>query len=484
MPQLPDAIRPYAIILQKIHFWILAALVPLILLPLLFMAQSSMSARVKAKRTKIEGSIKELEKIVTDPSKKPHPNEKWSAEIEKRSGQINDETLKVWTKLWEDQKPLRQWPTSLGPDFVAAASALKPNASLRRALLERYQNGIRPVVRQLPGRMGADELMTEAAAAKGAAAPDRGAGGIPAEKMPSLLQWSPDDQQQLYASFDWQEPPSTTQVVLAQEELWMYGVLCDVIAKVNKTGTNPSNIPIPLVQQLKVGFPAAEDDPGGRSGKRILRIQTAGASGLEPGMPPPDMMMGPEAGGAGNLRPPHPRFSGAGAGPRGLPGGMPPGMMPGEPGAEAAALSPDDALKGWVYVDLDGKPLTAADLAAAPQMKLVKLMPYVLRITIDQRSLDALLVELATAPVPIDTRQVRINPDGATAAATGGGPGGGPANIPPRPPVGAAPVGGDRPRLHDVQAELRGTLAIAMRPDPSLLQGGEAGDGAARKEAR
>ena len=137
--------------------------------------------------------------------------------------------------------------------------------------------------------------------------------------------------------------------------------------------------------------------------------------------------------------------------------------------AGAAEASPDDALKSWVYVDLKGKPLTAADLAAAPYSKMLRLMPFLLVITIDQRAIDSLMVELASAPVPIDTRQVRINTD-AQRPGLGDGIG-----MAPQP--GAA--GGDAQRLHDVRVELRGTLAIVMPPDPAVIGLAKAEDEAA-----
>jgi hypothetical protein len=37
MPQLPEQIRPIVATIAKYHFWILAALVPLLLVPLLFL---------------------------------------------------------------------------------------------------------------------------------------------------------------------------------------------------------------------------------------------------------------------------------------------------------------------------------------------------------------------------------------------------------------------------------------------------------------
>ncbi|MFM7035351.1 MAG: hypothetical protein ACKOYJ_09285 [Planctomycetia bacterium] len=469
MVQIPDSLRPYANTLAKIHFWILAAAVPLILLPLLFATRSGMSGRITEKRKTIENKIQGISAIKSAKNN-PHPNEKWRKKIQENVQGINDETLTVWTSLWNDQRKIRQWPSSLGPDFVKRASDLKPDGSLPRALLERYQNGIRQVVRQIPARMGVADLMTEAAAAApgGAGRPvGPGTGGAKDDQPKPLVTWSAEDQRRLYASFDWEETPSTTQVVMAQEELWMYGVLCDAIKKINSAGSNPSNIPIPLISEVMVGYPAAEDDPGASNGTRILKIQPSAAAG---GMPQFDMM-GPDPNGSqgGLLRPPHPRFTGAESRAPGMPVGMGPGMQPGmppgEPGMDGPQAAPDESLKAWVYVDLKGKPLTASELSQAPHSKMVRLMPFVLRLTIDQRSLDALMLELASAPIPIDTRQVRVNPNDSSGRNIG------PAA--PGFPPDAKGSDGDRLRRHDVQVELRGTLAIAMPPDRTLLGAGD-----------
>ena len=81
---------------------------------------------------------------------------------------------------------------------------------------------------------------------------------------------------------------------------------------------------------------------------------------------------------------------------------------------------------------------------------MVHLMPFVLRLTIDQRRLDALLADLAQAPLPIDVREVRINAQGQR-----GGAG-----------IADGPQGTDdkRSRSHDVHVELRGTVGLATPP--------------------
>lgn len=481
MVQIPDAIRPYTTALRKLHFWILAALAPLVLLPLLLMAQATISSKIKTQRSKIEGALSSVEAIFNN---RPHPNEKWATKISGRARQINDETLRVWDQLWQAQQPLRQWPESLGKSFVKAASSLKANQSLSQPALEVYQNGIKRVVRELPERMGADDLMSDAAAAEGMRAPLQNPRDRDQQEEPSPVQWTAEDQQELFLSFDWEEPPSTTQVVMAQEELWMYGVLCDVIRNVNRfpVGAGPEavitsvNIPIPVVQELKVGYPAAEDDPGGRASQRILRFQPASEGGLAEGVPLPGESMGGADGGAA-IRPAHPRFGGRGRGEQAGAMGMSPGGSGDEFGGSAADVSPEDALRNWVYVDLDGNPLTAADLAATPTSQIFRLMPFVLRATIDQRAIDRLLVDLASAPVPIDTRQVRINSDQSLGGEMGGR--GRPSSRRPARfggPSAAENVGEDRARLHDVSIEVRGTLAIVMPPNPAILKVGDDDD--------
>jgi hypothetical protein len=262
--------------------------------------------------------------------------------------------------------------------------------------------------------------------------------------------WNPADQARVFASFNWEKPPSTTQVLLAQEELWVYGVLADAIARVNAPSAGSYTAAIPIVEQLAVGYPAAEDNPGGvGSGRIIVPVATGQAIGPGDFAPPDPGQMQAGAGAAVN-RPPHPRFGGVG------PGGAMPGPG-GEPPADFAA-APEDLLRNWIYVDFTGKPLMAAELATSLDAKIVHLVPFVIRAVIDERKIDALLVDLASAPTPIDVRQVRIDPNGAGPGISGPPPG--------LPGVPAAQAG----RLPtEVNVELRGTVALATFPDRRLI---------------
>lgn len=436
MIQLPENIRPAVALLAKHHFWLLAILVPLLLLPLLFAARGGLQSQIVSSQGQIRGKLDSVQSVRRV---EPHPNAGWSTEIDADAVRIRRDTLAEWQKFWDSQGFLRVWPKELGEDFLTAVTALNPNGRLDRNLLRRYQSTIPEVVRQLPARMGADGAMGD----DRQAAPGRGPADGDRERRPrALLTWNPEDQRRLLRSFDWPTLPTnpqaaTTQVVLAQEELWVYGLFCDVIARANKDAGGAYNAAIVNVAELAVGYPAAQEKPGGVGGTRILMPKSAPAANADQ---PPNM-----ASQGGPLsKPSHPRFGGAVAGPDSNPG------MDGSP-----AAAPDASLREWIYVDFSGRPLSAADLATSPAARMVHLMPFVLRLTIDQRRLDAFLADLAKAPIPIDVREVRINGGGGTSRTGGMG--------------GAAGNDQRADRTNDVQVELRGTVGLATVPSAAAV---------------
>ena len=541
MAMIPDSVRPYWDFLAKYHFWLLAPLVPALVLPTLFMTNGKLAAEIASKGKEIDGKISSLKQVdgIT-----PHPNDTWTSDLDKRTARVKRETLSEWQRFWDSQADLQTWPAELGPDFLQRISSLRPGKELQRQLLERYKSSVREMAKKLPARMGADAAMVDPdeqladgggegqpsgppggmAMTNRMMQPGGGLAGMAARRSTALVEWNPADQQRLYESFHWEKPPKTKQVLLAQEELRVYGLLCDQIAAMNQGAGGTYDAAIPHVEQLAIGYPACEDEPAFSTVGRMHEpgAEGAGAKGMGMGM---GMGMGsrgmmPSSGGdgdagaagaGGQVKPPHPRFVPK-EGQQGMTRGM--SMMPpigggdAEGGSSAAAQGPgttDEAFLTWIYVDADGKPLKGEEVATSPSALMSHLMPFTIRVTIDQRKLDAFLIRLATSAVPIDIHQVRLNPPAGAAGmpGMGGGMGGPPGGGGGRPPAGGmsgppnrgmmsrpsmGDGGEDGPmagmagagsmvRPHDIVLEIRGTIALATLPNPEAL--GLAAEGAA-----
>jgi hypothetical protein len=498
VPLLPDSLRQQLAPAIKYHFWILAVLMPLLLVPALLIAAGQLRATIDREKATIDSHVSALNAVRAEPD---HPNDAWVETFDGRTAAVRTELLQEWQGLWDGQASLRTWPAALGPDFLAAvgdvASGKRPDLQFRD--LQRYQNTVPDLVRQLPERMGCTEMMGASDGAEGPEGgrrdssflPGGGLGGeedtAEASQQLAPLEWKAEDQKRLFMTFAWNKAPTTTQVLLAQEELWVYGLFCDTINRMNKGAKGAYEASITQVEELAVGYPAAEEKPGGRGSGRILGLRDPAAGpAADTGLPADPTMESSRAGGMGaEERPPHPRFTNSGAAGEGFggrdgfggPGPAAPGMEAGnaagsggEPGTEAPPISPDDMLKQWIYVDFTGKPLTAPELATAPDAQMVHLMPFALRVTVDQRQVDRLLAELAASPIPIDVRQVRVNPPNQVGGEGVLGRGVGGLTQPMGGSEGGLAAPGDRRRRpFDVTLELRGTVGLATPPNPAAL---------------
>jgi hypothetical protein len=492
MVNIPDSLKPTVAALAKYHFWILAALVPLLLLPAIFSANGILRTAIGSQRSAIDGHLSALRGVKGEPD---HPNDRWIEAIDSQTRDLEAGILEEWTEFWKSQQPLRTWPQELGDDFLSEIDAVQSGrkTTIRDVLLQRYQNTVREIVRQLPARMGCQDLMGDPLGAGDGLPGGRdgpGAGRVGTEddvdspeasRSLDPLIWRAEDQQKLFKSFVWQRPPSLTKVRLAQEELWVYGLLCDAIRNLNQGAKGAFDASITGVEELAVGYPAAEEAPGGFGGGRIVWLEDAQAAsqpddGMMDGMPPMDGgMEGTSQPWKVRPRPENPRFSESGGGPdQGMAGRRrPPASRPtgGSEGEEdgAAAITPEQALRNWIYVDFEGRPLAGPALETAADATMTHLVPFTLRVVIDQRKIDRLLKQFADSAVPIDVRQVRINP---RSQFTGGG------SLLAADAGRTGDSGGDRRRRpYDVTLELRGTVALATPPNPRALSAGREPEG-------
>ena len=460
MVEIPDDIKGYLKQVQKYHFWLLAILMPLILVPLAFTADAKLLKEIDARSSAVKSKVESINSVARKTAEGlesfGHPQSGWAEQVSRSNDNLRKKTLEQWASIWDQQKPIRKWPADLGSDFVRAIVRLKPGQNLSTRFRDRYLDRIRRIVQELPSRIDAKESME----ANGGF--ERGEFGMPPdmditdEDADHRVVWDSTDQNELFQTFYWTSTPSTKQIILAQEELWAYEILCDVVAKANKESTGSHNATIPYVSQLAVGYRAAEEDPGGRKGGRLKKKATGGFDdydymGMEMEMGMDGEMMG---------KPANPRFVGIGG------YGMEEEMYDEFTGMpiESASEDNDEALLNWIYVDSEGMPLESTLVAESPDTKFVHYIPFCLKGRVDQRKLDLLLRSFATMSVPIDVRQVRVNP-GSTDSMYGDMYGedmmmGG---------MEPDSMSTDGVRRYDFNVELRGSIAIAQKPSRTDL---------------
>jgi hypothetical protein len=343
-------------------------------------------------------------------------------------------------------------------------------------------------------------------------------------QTPKRVNWTGLGELQL--PYQWQETPTTLKVLYAQEEIWVLQAICQAIAMANEGSTGPHDATVTTIEQMLVGYLAAEERPNGAGEPgRITRVTqavaaTGGYGSTASTAPTPDAAAGGEATlgvAAGALqRPPRPDMVSAGSSRGGYGGSGGYGSTGSDTAAAAAAPStdPKDYLNDWRYVTDKSKPLDHTEVAtpgAPGTFYEYRLMPWRVRMTVDGRQWDKLLVMFRNTELPLEIKQVRVNPSedaggsmssrygssseggsrggyGGTGGSRGGhsggyggtgrgggygttGRGGGP-----------SPFGGATPTIdHTMILELRG-VAYLMNP-PDLSKIGVAGASAAGGDA-
>ncbi len=370
-----DKVKQILTVLMKHHFWILCALAALVGLIVWNSSVGKLDAEFKRDSATIDSTLSSLKKIES-----PHPNDTWTEGFGKLTDAQRQQVAAAWEELYKQQKKeVYVWPQSLGKDFQDAVAALdkNPEEKLSDRLRERYQNRVRQEAARLAEIVDApspSESVTRSSSEGGEQETRHRV------KWPQLVD--------IQSSFDCEQAPSTQMILYMQEELWVYEALCKVIQSVNEGSKGAHDASITEIDEMAIAYPAS--DALSTAAKRIMRRRSAAAetppSGGEAGQQKPDVKV------------------------RGREEGRPEG----EDGAD-----PDAIWKSWRYVKETGEPLMAGDLAAAsPEFNL---MPFRLQLRMDPRDLDRLLVACRNSVLPIEVREVRINPGGGTAATAAGG---------------------------------------------------------------
>ncbi len=402
--------------LQKYHFWLLSVIAMIVAVAGWMSASRALTSAFTGEKMAILGKFKELTDIQTGGNP---PNGQWKEGISKLTDEERKKVKSAWELVYSQQKDLLRWPNELGPDFLKFINSNPQTAEIPPPLRETYLNTIKGEFPKLLAIIGAD-----AAGPKTSPGGPTASGSSPASapKPPTdagprpKVEWSTDVQTQIQKQLDFPVTPSSPEIRLTQEDLWVYAALLNIVHKVNE---GKYVAPLRKITSMKIGKAAASDYERGMEGGHIYRIQAAGGGGEA--APPP----GPAPAAAP---------AGEGAGP---------------------------ALDEGRYVDADGKPLGAGATANDP----FKRMPVSLKVVIDQRQINKLLVECANSPLPVDVKQFRVNPNSKKSE---GSHGGAPQN------QGGPKTATAMSDSFDVNVELEGIIYIFNPPDPTKLGGADA----------
>lgn len=345
-----DKVRVYLEVLKKHHFWVLCAIV----LVAGFLAQSKgksfFAEQYTSNKGQIESAAGSVERVSRDSTQ---PNEKFTEAVKEEHAKLNVSVEKLWTDLYQNQETVLEWPSWVRkdenwPQQILAVAERKPGRTLKpgeglpdnvlRTYLELIHQEFDPLFDVL-------NLRREVGEGK-----ESGFEGLVVVD-PALVKRIGDQ-------YDWSQPPDEHKVLYAQEDLWVYRALFEIISKVNGDASDHIYAPIKAIEKLAIAQAAAA--------------------------PPESSIVLPET--------------------------MKPKSYPEAPSVPSADSTGEEILDGR-YVDEEGKPLNGT---ARPPFEEFNLIPVQLVVLIDQHNIDDLLAECANSSVPFSVRRVRINPPNST----------------------------------------------------------------------
>jgi hypothetical protein len=406
-----DKVKIALAILRKHHFWFLCGVVVLLALVIWTTATADLVDRFTTRKTALESLKSSVQSVNSKPD---HPNRGTIGAIQSATQKLKGNVFATWQFLHGEQKEKNTWPRELGQDFLNVINSLKLDEEIPPQYLERYHNFI---VRHFPalfeildvrlpaqldekgevkldanGRpMRIDPFAAPGTTSSMAPMGMEGGSGLGARggkpQWVGKVLWNDADLRRVKSAYDWDVRPSSQQVRLAQEDLWVYEALLRIIRLTNEGATRHDQAAIKRLETLEIGRAAAASFQ--RSAGRVFGGQRLGGGmegGENGGMPSGDPMA------SGSM----PADS---MGSMGTESGMP-------GGPEGQGQGPSNSLLAGRYVDQNLQPLAAESQPFAE----FKMMPIHMILVMDQRKIPKLLVNCANSSMTVEVRMLSIRP--------------------------------------------------------------------------
>lgn len=440
-----DHIRVVLRILWRERFWVLSVVGILVAVVCWHMSSGELAKQFADRERAIGSSFKDMTDLN---SKVVCPNEDVNQGDLAQLVEQRNIVLEVWKELYDRQREeVLYWPKdSLKESFIEEIEKLEFGdpfpVRVAEEMRNHYQNyiekrfdGLLEIVKALDtGESGRGSRFEGDRGLEGVDdfAPRALRGDLEDEDQDYLVQWV--DQDNLREDLHFKSKPTPMQIWVTQEDLWVYETLLNVIAKTNEQrgATRPDNTAVRVIVALEVGRDAAA---ASRNKASILMPSGEGSGGGEG-----------ERGYGGE----------EGLGREGFAGEEGYG---GDRGYSESAELDDATVLSHRYLDAEGQPYEGE-----PQEPEFRRLPVRMRLMMDQRWLPQLLIECANASLPIEVKQLRVNPD-----QSGEGFGGTRGSVSRE---GSRGYGGtdsqeSDPNLADV--EIQGIVYIYNKPDESVL---------------
>ena len=354
--------------LKKHHFWLLVGLAALVGFICWWSGASSLASATSTNRGIVEGSYRSLQEVEGN----AHPaNQQFAEGVNAKNDELKKQVLAEWQEAFEAQRKTFSWP-ALVAEQIAPLKPDDPIPDLVRATCRSNEVFVTDLIEKVfvtadyrrpkPVPEGAEAEAAKGRPGDAKVAPPEEAG----DPMDGLVVWNTthrDALEQHYRLMRQPGTPSTLNIRLAQEDIWMLENLAKVIRKTNEGAADVIAVPIKRIDELDVAQWAINDAVRTSPKVYVDKTATDAASSL---------------GGMGG-------------------GAQAEGTAEMSPADREKAM--DDELLAGRYLGDTGQPLGPADPAPFAEFKLMFVR---MKLVIDQRKIPELLVNCADAQIPIE----------------------------------------------------------------------------------
>ena len=385
-----EKVRLVLAVLKKQLFWVLFGTLVILCTTTWLLATGHLATTFDARSRQLNNRFNEVRSTITD----NHPNEEGIKKILELHGKLGDNVFEAWSHLYEQQRKLNPLPEEVKEmegfeqEFEKRWGPLEKfdaNNEMDLKYRERYANQIKAHFPILAGmidrRHYPEEAGTPGKPGPGTHSKGPATAAQPDAQPVGTVWWDDQDFEKMEDRFftHRKDVPNTIEVLLAQEDLWVYEALLRVIRNANNIGADPANYMKPASHKTAAV-------------KRIMLMQI-GKDAVGSWLACEQSVI-------------HLASAGQGSGPTAVTSGgsvgVHVGTQPGTAAGTGATLA--TALAGR-YVDDQGKPLT--DPAQQPYAEF-RMMPINLRVVIEQKEIPKLLAECANSNMPIEVRKCRL----------------------------------------------------------------------------